>query len=40
MDLNKFHELYDDKGKKIIIIKSENNEIFGAYCDKSWNSLN
>ena len=22
----------------MIIIKSENNQIFGAYCDKPWNS--
>ena len=36
--MKKFHELCDNKGKTLIIIKSEHNQIFGAYCDKPWNS--
>ena len=32
-----FHSICDNKGKMIIIIKSEQNYIFGAYADKSFN---
>ena len=29
----------DDKGKTILIIKSEHNQIFGGYSDKSWKNI-
>ena len=35
--MDKFHELCNDKGNTLIIIKSEHNLIFSAYCDKPWN---
>ena len=35
---SKFHENCDNKGKTIIIIKSEHGRIFGAYADKEWHS--
>ena len=31
-----FHEKYDNKGSKIMIIESTNGEIFGGYTEKSW----
>ena len=35
---SKFHENCDNKGKTILIIKSEHGRIFGAYADKEWHS--
>ena len=37
-NLSRFHELCDQIGKTLIVIKSEHNQIFGAYCDKPWNT--
>ena len=37
--MKKFYELSSKEEKTIVIIKSENNLIFGAYCDKKWNEV-
>ncbi len=34
----KFHELCDDKGATITIMKSKANKIFGGFTTKSWKS--
>ena len=34
----KFHELCDNKGKTLTIVKSTNNKIFGGYTPLNWNT--
>ena len=34
----KFHELCDNKGKTLVIIKSSNDRIFGGYTDQNWHT--
>jgi len=36
----KFHECCNNKGETFIIIKSQNNYIFGGYSPRSWTSCN
>ena len=36
--LNKFHQLCDNIENNLIIIETENNNIFGCYCPWSWDT--
>ena len=40
MDRNQFYEACRNKGKTIIVIKSDHNQIFGGYTDLSWKLTN
>jgi len=35
-----FHKFCDNKGETLVIIKSQNNYIFGGYSPRSWTSCN
>ena len=35
----KFHELCDNQANTLVIIKTENNNIFGGFASKTWNSM-
>ena len=35
-----FHDSWDDKGPTLILVKTSNNKIFGAYSPVSWISEN
>ena len=36
---NKFHELCDNQNNTLVIINTENNNIFGGFASKTWNSM-
>ncbi len=35
----KFHDMCDDKGPTVCLIKSEKGMVFGGYLDKSWSGV-